>query len=63
MDGLFQKDKSIISIYNIFDEGGLVRKAVATNYAPTACDVKFYKVVYNNLDVIISYWVRLRSGV
>lgn len=38
-------------------------KAVATNYAPTACDVKFYKVVYNNLDVIISYWVRLRSGV
>lgn len=63
MAELFQRDKSTISrhIKNIFSEGELNREAVVANYATTASDGKTYKVVYYNLDVIISVGYRVKS--
>jgi len=63
MTELYQRDKFIISrhINNIFNEGELVRAAVAAKNATTATDGKTYRVDYFNLDVIISVGYRIKS--
>jgi hypothetical protein len=63
MAGLFQRDNSTISrhIKNIFTEGELKQDSVIANFATTAADGKTYKVVYYNLDVIISVGYRVKS--
>lgn len=63
MAELFEKDRKTITehIQNIFKEGELVEKSVCRKYQHTAEDGKMYKVMFYNLDVIISVGYRVKS--
>lgn len=63
MAKLFEKDRTVITkhINNVFKEKELKKKSVCANFAHTAKDGKIYKVIYYNLDVIISVGYRVKS--
>jgi len=65
ISGLFGRDKSVISkhIKNIFKDGELEESSVVAKNATTARDGKVYKVVFYNLDMILSVGYRVNSKV
>lgn len=65
MAQLFQTTKQNISLHikNIFNEGELAQDSVVKEYLTTAADAKDYRILYYNLDVIISVGYRVRSHV
>ena len=60
---LFDSSKQNISLHinNIFKEGELDKNSVVKYSLTTASDGKRYKVIYYNLDVIISLGYRVKS--
>jgi len=65
MAELFQTTKQNISLHikNIFEEGELGKGPVIKEFLTTASDGKSYKVLYYNLDMIISVGYRVKSSV
>lgn len=63
MMDLFKKTKQNISLHikNIFKEGELDPNSVIKESLTTAADGKAYKILYYNLDVIISVGYRVKS--
>lgn len=63
MTELFDSSKQNISLHinNIFKEGELDKNSVVKYSLTTASDGKRYKVIYYNLDVIISVGYRVKS--
>jgi len=65
ISSLFNRDKSVISrhIKNILNDGELKEHSVVAKNATTARDGKSYKVVFYNLDMILSVGYRVNSKV
>ncbi|MDD2269332.1 MAG: RhuM family protein, partial [Eubacteriales bacterium] len=63
MAQLFDRNKSTISrhIKNVLESGELQADSVVAFFATTATDGKTYKVVFYNLDMIISVGYRVNS--
>ena len=63
MAQLFSVDRSVITkhLQNIFNEKELDRNSVSANFAHTASDKKKYKILFYNLDAIISVGYRVNS--
>jgi len=63
ISSLFGRDKSVISrhIKNIFKDQELKESSVVAKNATTASDGKSYKVIFYNLDMILSIGYRVNS--
>jgi len=65
MAELFQTTKQNISLHikNIFEEDELCKSPVVKEFLTTASDGKSYKILYYNLDMIISVGYRVKSNI
>ena len=63
MAELFSVERSVVTkhLQNIFEERELDKASVCANFAHTASDGKNYKILFYNLDAIISVGYRVNS--